>query len=134
MRNVLAALGVVCFVAACASNQKQYADTPTPQPEVSINRVSYPPLEGSRRPRSVVPPLYPEYAMNRQMEGFVDFEFTIEPDGSVANPKVIREFPEHAGFAANAKQVFGSFTFAPDMVNGVPVATPARYRMAFKLH
>ena len=133
MQKVLAGLGIACFLTACAPAQKQYAVTPTPQQAASINGASYPPLENSRMFKTAVPPLYPEYALNRHMEGFVDFEFTIEPDGSVADAKVIREFPENAGFAANAKRVFGRFTFAPDIVNGVPVATPARYRMAFKL-
>ena len=78
--------------------------------------------------------MYPQLAEERRVDGFVDFEFTINPDGSVANPKITREFPQHMGFAENAARVFSGFTFPPDIVNGAPVATPATYRMAFKLH
>jgi TonB family protein len=72
--------------------------------------------------------------LDRQKEGFVEFEFTINPDGTVANPKIINEYPEHMGFRESAKEAFRGFTFAPDIVDGSPIATPARYRMVFKMH
>ena len=132
MRVVVGAIGMLCMFVGCSP--PQYAVAPTPQPGIVINGASYPALERGRKPKTVVPPQYPDEAFHKQIEGFVDFEFTIQPDGSVADPKVTKEFPEHQGFAKNAEKVFGQFTFAPDVVNGVPVATPAQYRMAFKMH
>ena len=124
---------MLCLLVACTSAPKEYATNPGPQPGIVINGVFYPALERSRKPKTVVPPQYPDREASRGIEGFVDFEFTIQPDGSVSNPRVMKEFPENHGFAKNAEKVFARFTFAPDLVNGVPVATQAQYRMAFKL-
>jgi periplasmic protein TonB len=86
------------------------------------------------RPASVVHPLYyPRLAEEKHIEGFVDFEFTIAPDGSVVDPRITREEPANFGFAQAAAQVFGYWKFPPDIVNGVAVSTPARYRMSFIL-
>jgi len=103
------------------------------QPPVPLDPPGYPPLE-VHKPKWIRPPCYPSAAVARGIEGFVDFEFTINPDGSVAHPRVIQEYPRHSGFATCAQEVFPSWTFVPDIVDGVPVATPARYRMSFKMH
>jgi protein TonB len=87
----------------------------------------------SRRPISIVKPTYPERAEDRQISGYVDFEFTVQPDGSVGDPKVTAEVPEGYGFASAAQKVFPRWKFAPEMVNGKAVPTKAFYRFSFKL-
>jgi TonB family protein len=104
-----------------------------PQSSTTINNKTYAPLENSRRPIWVVRPEYPIPADDHHIEGFVDFEFTVAPDGSVVNPQITAEEPSGYGFARAATKVFGRFKFKPDDVNGVPAATPARYRFLFKL-
>jgi len=87
----------------------------------------------SRRPISIVRPEYPPRADDRQIEGYVDFEFTVLTDGSVGNPKVTAEVPEGYGFANAAEKVFPKWKFAPELENGKPVPTQAFYRFSFKL-
>jgi TonB family protein len=82
---------------------------------------------------SIVKPEFPARAEDRQISGYVDFEFTVLPDGSVGNPKVTAEVPEGYGFAAAAQKVFPRWKFAPEMVDGKAVPTQAYYRFSFKL-
>lgn len=77
--------------------------------------------------------VYPDRAADLGREGYVDFDFIIEPDGTVGNPVVIAEVPDGIGFAAAAKKAFPKWRFNPMMKDGVPVATPARIRVSFKL-
>jgi TonB family protein len=87
----------------------------------------------SPHPISRVAPLYPARAEDNQIEGYVDFDFTVEPDGSVGHPIVVMEVPEAYGFADAALKVFPKWAFAAATVNGVAVATPASFRISFKL-
>ena len=78
--------------------------------------------------------IYPDRAANMNREGYVDFDFIIEPDGTVGNPVVIAEVPDGVGFAAAAKKAFPNWRFTPMKKDGQPVAAPARIRVTFKLN
>jgi periplasmic protein TonB len=78
-------------------------------------------------------PEYPEGAIKRKIEGYVDINFTIKPDGSVGEPKVVYEVPRDYGFAAAAMRAFVQWKFQPNIVEGTAIATPATYRFTFKL-
>lgn len=77
--------------------------------------------------------VYPDRAVEAGANGYVDFSFIIEPDGSVGNPQVIAEVPDGYGFAAAAKKAFPKWRFEPKLVNGQAVAVPAQIRVTFKL-
>ena len=77
--------------------------------------------------------VYPERAQDAGVPGYVDFNFIIEPDGSVGDPQVTSEVPDGYGFAAAAKKAFPKWRFEPRLVNGKPVAWPASIRISFKL-
>ncbi len=77
--------------------------------------------------------VYPERAVEHDASGYVDFDFIIEPDGTVGDPRVIAEVPDGYGFAASAKKAFPHWRFKPQLVDGKPVAAPARIRVSFKL-
>ena len=64
--------------------------------------------------------VYPDRAVEHDVSGYVDFTFIIEPDGY--------------GFAASAKRAFPHWRFKPQLVDGKPVAAPARIRVTFKLN
>jgi TonB family protein len=85
------------------------------------------------KPSSIVTPYYPNGAEDDQVQGYVDFEFVIEPDGSVGDPKVTAEMPEAFGFADAAIKVFPKWKFTPQTVDGATVPTKAYYRFSFKL-
>ena len=103
------------------------------EPKVTQVVADKPVAKVSRHPLKIVPPEYPSRADDRQIEGYVDFEFTVLPDGSVGNPKVTAEVPEGYGFAGAAQKVFPRWKFAPELVNGTAVPTQAFYRFSFKL-
>ena len=85
------------------------------------------------KPISRTPPKYPDRAEDRQISGYVDFDFTIEPDGTVGDPRVVAEVPDGIGFAEAAKKAFPKWRFKPMMKDGHPVAAPAHIRVSFKL-
>jgi len=78
--------------------------------------------------------VYPDRAADNNVSGYVDFSFIIEEDGSVGDPQVIAEVPDGYGFAAAAKKAFPHWRFQPQLVDGKPVAAPARIRVTFKLN
>ncbi len=78
--------------------------------------------------------VYPDRAVEHDVSGYVDFSFIIKEDGSVGDPQVIAEVPDGYGFAASAKKAFPHWRFKPQLVDGKPVATPARIRVVFKLN
>jgi protein TonB len=78
--------------------------------------------------------VYPDRAAETNREGYVDFDFIIEPDGTVGNPVVVAEVPDGVGFAAAAKKAFPKWKFKPMMKDGVPVAAPAHIRVLFRLN
>lgn len=86
------------------------------------------------KPAKIVPPDYPSRAQDRNLEGVVEIDFTIEPDGSVGSPKVVSETPEGYGFAAAAIQAFPKWKFTPKKVNDKGVAAAAHYRFRFKIN
>jgi len=76
---------------------------------------------------------YPDRAADAGQQGYVDFDFMIEPDGTVGDPRVVSELPPGYGFAASAMKAFPKWRFKPMMKDGVPVAAPAHIRVSFKL-
>jgi protein TonB len=90
-------------------------------------------MEMAHHAVKIVPPLYPLCAKQMNIGGIVDFAFTLEPDGSVGDFKVIQELPTGFGFAAAGAAVFGQWKFPPHLVDGKAVATPATYRFTWKL-
>src|SRR5207244_409542 len=85
------------------------------------------------KPVKIVPPDYPSRAEERQLEGVVEIDFTINPDGTVGSPKVISETPEGYGFATAAIKSFEKWKFKPKEVNGKGVPAAAHYRFRFQI-
>jgi len=77
------------------------------------------------------PPDYPPDAVRKRQEGWVEVEFTVTPDGSVANPTVVNANPARV-FNAAALSAVGRWTFKPRMENGKAVEEKIRRRIEFK--
>jgi len=90
-------------------------------------------IQSPGRPVYMSPPIFPTKAMEHRISGYVDLTFTLQPDGSVADPKVVDEVPANMGFAEAMLRVFPRWKFSPKIVNGVAVAVPAKYRFTFIL-
>ena len=77
------------------------------------------------------PPDYPPDAVRKHQEGWVEVEFTVQPDGSVANASVINANPARV-FNASALSAVTRWTFKPRMENGKAVEEKMRRRIEFK--
>src|SRR5262249_29937283 len=77
--------------------------------------------------------VYPDRAAEAGREGYVDFDFIIEPNGTVGDPRIVSELPPGYGFAAAAMKAFAKWRFTPMMKDGQPIAAPAHIRVSFKL-
>jgi hypothetical protein len=95
-----------------------------------------PPPNGGppKRLAKVVKPDYPLCAELRHLSGIVDFQFTLEADGSVGDLKLLQEVPAGFGFAEAAIAVFPKWQFLPKLVDGKPVASTAYYRFTSKIN
>jgi protein TonB len=77
-------------------------------------------------------PVYPIQAARNHQEGWVEVEFTVGPDGSVANAHVTSSEPGRI-FDREAVAAVQRAKFEPRLVNGSPVATTLKRRIEFKL-
>jgi protein TonB len=76
--------------------------------------------------------MYPRRAALKGIEGWVKLEFTIMPDGSVDDVKVIDAKPRRIFNRAAIKSIL-RWKFKPRVVNGKAVARRATQTMEFKL-
>ena len=81
----------------------------------------------------MVEPIYPASAQMRGIIGWVDLEYVVMPDGSVANARVIDSTP--AGqFEEAALQAIARWKFKPRVVDGKAVPRGVEQRMNFNLY
>ena len=89
--------------------------------------------EGDVIPIVRIEPQFPREALLKGIGGWVEVEFTIEPDGSVSDPKIIDSQPPRI-FDRNALRAIYKWKFKPRIVDGKPVARRARQRMEFTIN
>ncbi len=120
--------------AATADNATASTAT-TPPPAAPAPRPAPPPSTGETRDAAVTTPPVPEYpiaAARNHQEGWVEVEFTVGPDGTVANAHVIASQPSRT-FDREAIAAVQRAKFQPKLENGQPVASTLRRRIEFKL-
>lgn len=79
-----------------------------------------------------VAPRYPANALRNHLEGEVEVEFTILPDGSVADVRVIRATPPGV-FDQEARRAVLRWQFRPQMQDGRATSMRARQVIEFRL-
>lgn len=79
-----------------------------------------------------VEPYYPQEARRSRREGWVEVEFTVQPDGHVDAVKVLQSSPGSV-FDLAAITAVQRWVFAPATRNGRPVAVSLRQRLDFHL-
>jgi len=79
-----------------------------------------------------IEPQFPREALINGISGWVEVEFTIEPDGSVSKPRVVDSDPPRV-FDRNAIRAIFKWKFKPRIVDGKPVARRAKQRLDFEL-
>ncbi|MGH8497112.1 MAG: energy transducer TonB [Gammaproteobacteria bacterium] len=91
-----------------------------------------PSADGEVIPIVKINPQWPREALLEGIEGYVEVEFTIQPDGSVADVNVIDAAPRRL-FVRNAIRAILKWKFKPRIVDGQPVARRATQRIEFKI-
>jgi len=126
--------------AAPTQTETAAAPPPTPKPASTTASVTPPaasaaaPAGGETRAAEVVktsPPEYPPDAVRKHQEGWVEVEFTVMPDGSVANATVVNANPARI-FNSAALRAVERWTFRPRTDNGTPTQEKMRRRIEFK--
>lgn len=75
---------------------------------------------------------YPSAAKENRSSGFVELQFTVQPDGSTANIAVVRSEPPGV-FEVSAITALSQWRYEPVVRNGKPVAQRAVVRIKFDL-
>ncbi|MET0090186.1 MAG: TonB family protein [Candidatus Thiodiazotropha sp.] len=83
-------------------------------------------------PRMRFPPRYPQRALMHRIEGKVVLEFTINPDGSVSDARVVEAEPP-GYFEQSALRAITRWEFHPKVVAGNPVSRTARQTITYTL-
>ncbi len=78
-------------------------------------------------------PRYPPRAQRSGIEGVVTVEFTITPEGGVADPVIIKAHPPEI-FNGAVLEAITKWRFKPRIVQGKPVARRARQKISFLLN
>lgn len=89
--------------------------------------------EGDPMPVAAIPPQYPREALTQGLEGWVRVEFTIEPDGSVSDARVVDAHPRRGIFDREALRAIQRWRFRPKVEGGEPIASRAGYTIEFKM-
>jgi len=77
-----------------------------------------------------VAPKFPAATRNRQMDGWVELEFTVRTDGSTGDIVVTNSHPRNV-FDSSAVRAVGQWRYKPVMLNGKPVDQRAAVRIRF---
>ncbi|MBQ4854698.1 energy transducer TonB [Rhodanobacter sp. B2A1Ga4] len=75
---------------------------------------------------------YPTAAMRARQEGWVVVSFTVDPDGTTSNVKVVDSQPRHV-FDRAAIDAVERYRFNPAMKDGTAVSSVKQQRIEFKL-
>lgn len=94
-------------------------------------------LEAGPRLRDVVPilkvtPNWPRKALEKGIEGFVELEFTIQPDGTVTDVEVVNAGPGKL-FVSSSTYAILKWEFTPLTIDGQALARRATQRFDFLL-
>jgi protein TonB len=89
-------------------------------------------LDQSPQPLVQLRPLYPTHARMRQIEGSVEVEFVVFPDGRAGEVTVLASEPGTV-FKAAAVRAIERWRFSPGIRDGSPVPVRIRQRIRFQL-
>ncbi|MEJ0004970.1 MAG: energy transducer TonB [Steroidobacteraceae bacterium] len=113
---------------ASASAPTTTAATVSSSPAMGQERKSVPAIV-LQRVHSVEPE-FPELARTRAITGYVDVEFTVLSDGTVANVAVVKSQPSGV-FEKSAMVAVRQWRYRPLIRDGVPIEEHARVRLNF---
>ena len=128
-------------VAAAASGSTSAARAPAASsapPSAQVTRTVVtsggmpPPVTAEAQLTRRVPPEYPETAIRKGIEGYVDLHFTITPQGTVTQVAVVNADPADV-FDHAATDAVRRWHYDPRVVDGQPVESQSQVRLQFRL-
>jgi protein TonB len=93
----------------------------------NVNGATHPVLVHEVRPR------YTEQAMRARIEGVVELDAVVLPDGRVGSLRIVRSLDRTFGLDQEAIQAAKQWRFMPGRRAGKPVAVPVRIELTFTL-
>ncbi len=104
------------------------------QPYITGPVVLMPGADQSEIPIVRVEPVYPQRALDRGIEGWVEVEFTVTEVGSISEPTILRSDPSGI-FDRAALRAIERWKYEPKIVDGQPVSRPGmRNRFRFEMN
>lgn len=88
--------------------------------------------DSDAKPKTQVAPTYPVDAVRKQISGWVELEFNVDPTGKVTGVSVVKAQPIRV-FEQEAVKAMKQWTFEPAVKDGQPVASRARRKIEFTL-
>lgn len=79
-----------------------------------------------------ISPMYPEDALRKGIEGWVELQFTVDADGKVSDVEVTASEPKNV-FDRAAVSAMKHARYEPVLVDGQAVAQKAHFRIAFRV-
>ena len=117
---------------AAGTSPTSTAAAPTPAPAAPT---AAPKPAGDTRDAQqvrITQPAYPQAAVRKRDEGWVEVEFSVMPDGSIANAHVVDSQPVRI-FDRAAVEAVQRWVFNPALKDGQPVQSTLRRRIEFKM-
>ena len=110
-------------------------DSPTPIPAGQFGASAYRPGNGVTNPvrKGAVKPIYTKAAMDAKIEGTVELEAVIGPDGEVTDVRIVRSLDDTLGLDENAKDAVRKTSFVPCKVGERPVPCLVVFELTFTL-
>jgi protein TonB len=124
-------LGASGFAAATSARQVQ-----TQQEDDFLKGVYLPEAAGLKAP-VLIQAVYPKYtsdAMRAKIQGVVEVQAVVMPDGSVSRARVITSLDKVFGLDEQAVLAAKQWTFEPGKLDGKPVPVAVKVNLEFKLH
>ncbi len=104
-------------------------------PAQSTKPASKHPMHGVKhlppQPLHVFAPRYPTTALTDHQQGTVTVIFTVQPDGSTTNIRIVSSEPSGV-FDAAARTAIQHWLFDPATADGIPVASQVRQTLVFR--
>jgi protein TonB len=134
------AVVIAATIPAAEADAEKRGVTIASSPELVGPPSSTPPVSEARDRLSVAAitlhreyapdPEFPELAREQDLSGYVDLEFTVNSDGSVADVAVLKSQPAGV-FEKSAVAAVSQWRYRPLERDGVPVSEHARLRLNF---
>jgi protein TonB len=84
--------------------------------------------------KRMVQPKYTSEAMRAKLQGTVEVEAVIRPDGTIDRARVVKSLDTQLGLDTNAIDAVKQWVFEPGTLQGQPVPVVVQLTLEFRIH